>query len=185
MKNRSMSVSILTLVLATGLVGMPGCKKKPPEEAVQPTPPPVAPAPAPAPAPTPTPPPPAPEPARPARPSLATLNAQLRTIHFDFDKSAIRADASATLQANATLMNRYPDLDILISGHCDERGTIEYNLALGDRRAAAARQALADLGVDVGRVQMISYGEERPIDPGHNERAWSQNRRAEFRFIQR
>ena len=183
MKSRSLSVSVLTLVLAAGLVGVTGCKKKPPEETAAPSPPP-APAPAPEPEPTPPPPPP-PEPAPPARPSLATLNSQLRAIHFDFDKSQIRADAAATLTANAELMNRYPDLDILIEGHCDERGTIEYNLALGDRRAAAARRALTEQGVSASRVQLLSYGEERSVDPGHNETAWSKNRRAEFRFVQR
>ena len=185
MKSRSLSMTLLTLVLAASFVGVTGCKKKPPEEPVQPAP---APAPAPAPEPEPEPappPPPPPKPAAPARPSLATLNSQLRTIYFDFDKSDIRMDASGTLAANAELMSRYEDLNILIEGHCDERGTIEYNLALGDRRASATRQALIERGIAGSRIQTISYGEERPADPGHNESAWSKNRRAEFRFVSR
>lgn len=184
MKSRSLSVSVLSLVLITGLVAVTGCKKRPLEETSQPSPP-AAPAPAPEPEPTPPPPPPAPKPEPPSRPSLATLNAQLRPIHFDFDKSAIRTDAAATLQANAALMQRYPDLDVLIEGHCDERGTIEYNLALGDRRAATTRESLAAAGVSASRVQLLSYGEERPVNAGHNESAWAKNRRAEFRFVQR
>ena len=182
MKSRSLSVSFLMLVLVASVIGVVGCKKKPPEEPLQPSAPPAA---APAPAPEPTPAPPAPAPARPARPSLATLNSQLRAIHFDFDKSDIRGDATATLKANATLANKYSDLDILIEGHCDERGTIEYNLALGDRRASSTKRALIDRGVAASRIQLITYGEERPVDPGHREAAWAKNRRAEFRFVSR
>ncbi|MFQ5668946.1 MAG: peptidoglycan-associated lipoprotein Pal [Acidobacteriota bacterium] len=172
---------MLTLVLAAGLVGVPGCKKKPPAQEPAPPPPPAV---KPTPPPPPPPPPEAePEPTPPPRPTLATLNSQLRAIHYDFDKSAIRADAMPILDANATIMNRYPDLKILVAGHCDERGTIEYNLALGDRRASAARQELVRRGVAARRISTISYGEERPLDPGHNESAWAKNRRAEFQFV--
>ncbi|TDI30613.1 MAG: OmpA family protein [Acidobacteria bacterium] len=180
MKKSRLITSILSLVLLVSLAGVTGCKKKPPVEPTQPAPPPAA-----EPAPEPPPPPPAPEPEpapEPARPSLATLNAQLRLIHFDFDKSAIREDALPILDANAALMQKYPDLKVVIEGHCDERGTIEYNLALGDRRATVARSEMSARGVDSGRISTISYGEERATDPGHNESAWAMNRRASFRF---
>ena len=180
MKKSRLLTSILSLALLVSLAGVTGCKKKPPAEPTQPAPPPAA---APAPEPPPPPPPPKPEPTpEPARPSLATLNAQLRLIHFDFDKSAIRDDALPILDANAALMQKYPDLKVIIEGHCDERGTIEYNLALGDRRATAARSEMSARGVNPGRISTISYGEERAADPGHNESAWAKNRRAAFRF---
>jgi peptidoglycan-associated lipoprotein len=82
-------------------------------------------------------------------------------------------------------MAKYPEFNIVVEGHCDERGTIEYNLALGDRRATMAKKSLAERGVAPGRISTISYGEERPVDPGHNEAAWAKNRRAVFRFVQR
>ncbi len=88
------------------------------------------------------------------------------------------------LNGNAALMKKYPKLKIVIAGHCDERGTIEYNLALGDRRAMAAQQELAARGIDSSRISTISYGEERPVDPGHGEEAWAQNRRAGFLFTE-
>ncbi len=164
------------------LAGVTGCKKKPPVEPAQPAPAPVA-----EPEPTPPPPPPAPKPApeppKPSRPSLQVLNSQLQTIHFDFDKSDIRDDALPMLASNAALMQKYPDLKVVIEGHCDERGTIEYNLALGERRAMAALKEMGDRGIDISRISTISYGEERPVDPGHGEEAWARNRRAAFRFV--
>jgi len=181
MKKSRLLVTVVSLVLIAGLGGTIGCKKKPPAEPTQPTPPPVE-EPAPPPPPPPPAPKPAPEPPKPARPSLETLNSQLQTIHFDFDKSAIRDDALPMLNGNAALMKKYPELKIVIAGHCDERGTIEYNLALGDRRAMAAQQEMAARGIDVSRISTISYGEERPVDPGHGEEAWAQNRRAMFLF---
>ncbi len=181
MRKRSFLVPLLSLLLAVSLVGVIGCKKKPPVEPPAPPPPPAE-----KPAPPPPPPPPAPEPAPepPKRPSLDTLNAELRPIHFDFDKSAIRKDAGPVLDSNAALMKKYPELKIVIEGHCDERGTIEYNLALGDRRAMAAQRELASRGIAASRISTISYGEERPVDPGHSESAWSRNRRAEFKFTE-
>jgi len=102
-------------------------------------------------------------------------------IHFDFDKSAIRAgDDRDRLQNKAVIMQRYPVVSVTIEGHCDERGTNEYNMALGSRRANSAKEYLKVLGVDPSRVDTVSYGEERPVDPGHNEAAWSKNRRDEF-----
>jgi peptidoglycan-associated lipoprotein len=104
----------------------------------------------------------------------------LQTIYFDFDKYALRADAREALDRNAEIMRNNPDIDIVIEGHCDERGTDEYNLALGEKRARSARDYLVRLGVDESRISIISYGEERPVALGHDEAAWAKNRRGEF-----
>jgi peptidoglycan-associated lipoprotein len=101
-------------------------------------------------------------------------------IHFDFDKSFIRNDAKPILQEIAAYMKKTPAAKLQIEGHCDERGTSEYNIALGQRRADSTKKYLTNLGVDGGRLSTISYGEERPADPGHNESAWARNRRAVF-----
>lgn len=111
------------------------------------------------------------------------LGDRLDPIYFDFDRSAIRPDQQAVMEANARWLRDHPDVRVLVEGHCDERGTREYNLALGDRRANSARQFLISLGIDPSRIDTISYGEERPADPGHNETAWARNRRAEFLVI--
>jgi peptidoglycan-associated lipoprotein len=102
------------------------------------------------------------------------------TIHFAFDSSVIRRSEQANLQAVASALSSDSSTKLLIEGNCDERGTEEYNRSLGERRALAARQALAKLGVDPARVRTISYGKDKPADPGHDESAWSQNRRDEF-----
>ncbi len=104
----------------------------------------------------------------------------LKTIYFDFDKYNLRDDTKSTLDKNAKILMANPKVQIVIEGHCDERGTTEYNLALGEKRATAARDYLIRLGVDASQISIISYGEERPVDPGHDETAWSQNRRGEF-----
>ena len=104
-------------------------------------------------------------------------------IFFDFDRSDLREDARQTLQAKAEALRQFPDIRVRIEGHADERGTVEYNLALGERRAEAARAYLIDLGIDSDRMTTISYGEERPAVEGQNESAWSQNRRDEFVII--
>ncbi len=101
-------------------------------------------------------------------------------IYFDFDKYYIRDDAKAALENNARVLKGSSNMRILIEGHCDERGTVEYNLALGERRAAAARQYLMDLGIDGSRISTVSYGKERPVAFGHDEADWQQNRRGEF-----
>jgi peptidoglycan-associated lipoprotein len=108
---------------------------------------------------------------------------QLDDIHFDFDKSDIRADSREILQKNAEWLQNNPDVKIQIEGHCDERGTAEYNLALGERRAMSTKKYLASLGISADRIYTISYGEELPIDPGHDEGAWAKNRRAHFLVI--
>lgn len=102
----------------------------------------------------------------------------IEDIHFDFDKSNLTPEARKILDQYAAWLLEHKDFNILIEGHCDERGTTEYNLALGEGRAAAAANYLADLGIEEKRVETISYGKERPLDPGHNEEAWAKNRRA-------
>jgi peptidoglycan-associated lipoprotein len=104
----------------------------------------------------------------------------LRTVYFTFDSHDLSASAQATLRENATWLKAHADYQFVIQGHCDERGTIEYNLALGERRAAAVRDYLATLGIARPRMRIVSYGEEQPSTPGHEEASWSQNRRAEF-----
>jgi peptidoglycan-associated lipoprotein len=99
-------------------------------------------------------------------------------VFFDYDSVVLNAEATRVLDGQAAWLKQYPDVVITIEGHADERGTREYNLALGDRRANAVRNYLMALGIDQERILTISYGEERPADPGHDESAWAQNRRA-------
>ena len=101
-------------------------------------------------------------------------------IFFDFDKSDLKPDSQDTLQKLAAWMTTYPNVTITIEGHADERGTREYNLALGERRASAAQDYLVALGVNAGRLSTVSYGKERPAVLGSNEEAWAQNRRDVF-----
>ena len=103
-----------------------------------------------------------------------------KTVYFDFDKYNLRADAKRDLQHNVEVMKKNADWKILIAGHCDERGTVEYNLALGEKRARSARDYLTSLGIEANRIEIISYGKEKPADYGHTEAAWSLNRRAVF-----
>ncbi len=102
------------------------------------------------------------------------------SIHFDFDKSAIKTGDQSKLEDIAAYLKSHADAAVKIEGNCDERGTEEYNRSLGERRALAAREYLVRLGIDSGRVDTISYGEDRPAEPGHNEEAWSKNRRDDF-----
>ena len=101
-------------------------------------------------------------------------------IYFDFDKSDLKPEAQEVLKRKAEWLRNNPGESIIVEGHCDERGTNEYNLALGDRRAQSAKNFLNDLGIAKSRLITISYGEERPADPRHNETAWSKNRRDHF-----
>ena len=105
---------------------------------------------------------------------------ELKTIYFSFDSYTLRADAVKALQANANWLHNNPSRSVQVEGHCDERGTVEYNLALGERRAEAARTYLLKSGIEENRVLLISYGKERPDDSNHNERAWAKNRRDVF-----
>ena len=104
----------------------------------------------------------------------------LHPVHFDYDSHALKPSALATLKDNAEKIKKTPGAIVLIEGHCDERGTQEYNITLGDRRALAVREYLIKLGVSGDRLITVSYGEEDPVDPGHNESAWAKNRRCEF-----
>ena len=109
----------------------------------------------------------------------AKSSGPLKTIYFDFDKSNLSAQAQQTLKENADWIKSNPGQRVSLEGHCDERGTNEYNMALGQRRAKSAQDYLRNLGVPADRLSTISYGEEVPADPGHNEAAWAKNRRVE------
>jgi peptidoglycan-associated lipoprotein len=106
----------------------------------------------------------------------------LKTINFDFDKSEIREMDKSKLQAIAGFMKSYSQVSLNLEGHCDERGTVEYNIALGDRRAHAALRYLVGLGVAENRLKPVSYGKERPLVTGHDEQSWLENRRCEFKL---
>jgi len=105
---------------------------------------------------------------------------ELGDIFFDFDKSELRAEAVEQLQKNFDWMKQNPGGTLIVEGHCDERGTNEYNMALGERRANAAKDYMVNIGADPAKMQTVSYGEERPFALGHDEAAWQQNRRAHF-----
>lgn len=107
----------------------------------------------------------------------------LQPIYFDFDKYDLRPGDREILSLNVVVLKENTTVKIRIEGNCDERGTVEYNLALGERRAAAARDYLINLGIDPDRISIISYGKERPKYPGHNEEAWSKNRRDDFVIV--
>ena len=164
------------LLLVGAIVLLCSCSKKAPTTAAQ-----VKESPAPAAAPAPA----RPAPAAPARDEgvlaedLATLNRHgyLKDVYFDFDQSALRDDARKSLATDALWLEKYPSIRILVEGHCDDRGTEAYNLSLGDRRANAAREYLASLGVDGTRVQVVSYGKERPFCQQDTDTCWQENRR--------
>ena len=109
----------------------------------------------------------------------------LKDIHFDFDRYSILPAEAESLKENSALLKKYPGMKFQIEGHCDERGTGEYNLALGERRANSAKKYLVSLGIEPSRIVTISYGEERPFDPTHNEDAWAKNRRAHFVILKK
>lgn len=104
----------------------------------------------------------------------------LADIHFDYDQSSLTDEARATLEKHALWMQNHREAKVMVEGHCDERGTVEYNLALGNQRAQVTRDYLVSLGVAADRLRTTSYGKERPLDPGHDESAWARNRRAHF-----
>jgi peptidoglycan-associated lipoprotein len=183
--------SIATLVAAGALITTVACGKKTPPVA-RPAPPPAVPANTAAPARPPAPPEPArepiavpPEPIRDDAISSASLddlnkNSPLKPVYFELDSSDLSPANQKSLDENAALLKRYTVWAVTIEGHCDERGTAEYNLALGERRAIAARAYLVSLGIAADRLRTVSYGKEFPFDPGHDEAAWSKNRRAHF-----
>jgi peptidoglycan-associated lipoprotein len=183
-------LSVCALTAAIG-VAAAGCHKKvaPPP----PAPPPPAPA-APAAPPPPQPPPPPPPPAQAPAPavltedqifsqkSLAQLNSEkpLADVYFDLDESTIRDDAKGPLQRNADWMKRWTSTQVTVEGHADERGSAEYNLGLGSRRADAVKQYLASLGVPATRITLVSKGKEQPVCTDHEESCWQQNRSGHF-----
>jgi len=113
------------------------------------------------------------------------LKERLQNIYFDFDRYFLRPEAKEILAKNAEYLKANPSVKTKIEGHCDERGTVEYNLALGEKRARSAMEYLINLGIEPKRISIISYGKERPVDPDHNEEAWAKNRRDEFVIISR
>jgi peptidoglycan-associated lipoprotein len=119
--------------------------------------------------------------------SLEQINKEkpLANIYFDYDKALIRDDAKPVLEMNASWLNKFKTIKILIEGHCDERGTEEYNMALGEKRAKAAMDYLTTLGISAGRMKLLSYGKSQPVDPGHGEAAWQKNRRDQFMVIEK
>ncbi|MDM7926726.1 MAG: peptidoglycan-associated lipoprotein Pal [bacterium] len=114
------------------------------------------------------------------RPERSAAAIVLDNVYFDYDQHALSSQARGVLAGHSRTLRENPGVRVRIEGHCDERGTIEYNLALGERRAVSVKRYLVDAGVDERRISTISYGKERPADPGHNEQAWALNRRAVF-----
>ncbi|HEX7078800.1 MAG TPA: peptidoglycan-associated lipoprotein Pal [Candidatus Eisenbacteria bacterium] len=164
---------IATLVLAGATLALTvalGCasRKQVTTATPEPTPPPPTETPAP-PQETAPPPPPA------EQPTMA-----LEDAFFDFDDASLRQDAKSALEGDAKYLEKNSSANVVIEGHCDERGSVEYNLALGEKRARAAKDYLVSYGIPANRMTTISYGKERPFDPGHSEDAWSKNRRAHF-----
>jgi len=178
-----MKKTALILLAAAAVAIAPACGKKP--APAPPPPPPVAPE-----APPPAPPPPPRAEAPPVVDEYARLKAMsaeeieksglLGEVFFDFDKSEIRDQDRATLAKNAEALKRFDFLRVTVEGHCDERGTVEYNLALGERRARAAYDYLVSLGVPAARLKTVSYGKEVPVCQASNEDCWQRNRRAHF-----
>ncbi|WP_086733548.1 peptidoglycan-associated lipoprotein Pal [Erythrobacter colymbi] len=167
-----MNTKLATILLLASATGLAACSKKAPET----TPPPPLTTPTTAPTATPT--------STPNGPAIGTQAhfaqavGSSTTIYFDTDRYNVDTQDAAALQAQAQYFARYPQITFTIEGHADERGTREYNLALGERRANAAKAYLVSLGVDPNRISVLSYGKERPVALASNEAAWAQNRRA-------
>jgi peptidoglycan-associated lipoprotein len=123
------------------------------------------------------------KPETPQPPKRTLQESQFQTVYFDFDRYNLRPDAKANLDADYALLRDYPDVIVKIEGHCDERGTVEYNLSLGQKRAKSAQDYLTGLGIATNRISIVSFGKERPAVVGDNEQAWSKNRRCEFRIL--
>ena len=170
----------IAAVLGAVLALAAGCKKKPPTTTPEATPPPsveVAPPTSPT-----TPPPPPSREGGVLSEDLQTLNSKgyLKDAFFDFDKADLREDARTALAADAQWLKQYGSIRVLVEGHCDERGTEEYNLSLGQKRASAVKDYLVSLGVEGSRVNTVSYGKARPFCSDHDENCWQQNRRGHF-----
>ena len=184
-----------TAVALLGVFAVSGCggKKRPPAVLTDPsrtTAPPASPAPWPSPGDAPVDPGPDVQPvgedltrAVPYTPESETAGGPLGDIHFGYDEATLTEEARATLERHALWLQNHRETKVTIEGHCDERGTVDYNLALGDQRARAARDYLLNLGVAAERLNAISLGKERPLDPASNEEAWAKNRRAHFVLV--
>jgi peptidoglycan-associated lipoprotein len=182
---------VLAVVALLAVIGLVACGKKVPPVA-RPIPPPPPPTTEEAPAKPPAPPEPVREPAvvAPAPVKEDTMSSRslddlnrdspLKPVYFEYDSSELTPEAQKSLDANAGVLKKYSTWVVTIEGHCDERGTAEYNLALGERRAVAARSYLVSLGIGADRLKTVSYGKEFPFDPGHDEAAWQKNRRDHF-----
>ena len=182
--------AVLPIIALAAAIAVAGCGKKIPQSLPAPPPPPPA---APA-SPPPPPPPPAPRAAATPAPAALTeeqifaaktvdqLNAEkpLDDMYFDLDKSDIRADARAALQKDADYLKKWASVQVMVEGHCDSRGSSEYNLALGSRRATAVKDYLVSLGVPIARVTIVSKGKEQPFCNEESESCWQQNRRGHF-----
>ena len=170
---RQLFGALSVLVLAGALIG--GCQSAPPEPEPEPLPvQPVDP---------PTPPPEEPEPEPPFDADLNPIDPVTgrplnRTFYFEYDQARLAQDDIRVLAVHAQILRDYRNRSVNIEGHCDERGTREYNLALGERRSEAVRRYLISAGVRSTQIETVSFGEERPVDPGHDESAWAKNRRA-------
>jgi peptidoglycan-associated lipoprotein len=166
--------AVNSAVMFAALLALGACATPKPPEPAPVAPPPAAPPPPPA-RPTPPPPPPVARGPIPGSVEDFVVSAGDR-VYFDFDQYTVRPDGRLVLDLQAAWLNRYPAVQVRIEGNCDERGTREYNLALGARRAEAVRAYLVSRGVSAARITTISYGKERPIDPGTSEDAWAKNR---------
>ena len=187
MRRQAKALLVLVLLLTVVVAACKGNAKPP---VARPMPPPMV-DPATNPPPPPGPPQPVSEPVLvPPMPAEDTLGAKsldelnrdspLRPLFFELDSSDVSTEGQQVLQANAAVLKKYPNMQITIEGHCDERGTAEYNLALGERRALAAKGYLVSLGIPADKVKTVSYGKEFPFDAGHDDAAWRLNRRAHF-----
>ncbi len=173
------------VAIAAFVVFAAACSKQPKPETTPgptPTPVPVVVKPMPTPIPVPEKPPETPRVAEMtiANRTLAEISGYLKPAFFDYDAAEIRPDAREVLGADADFLKKWPTVKVTIEGYCDDRGTREYNMALGQRRASAARDFLVSLGIDSRRIQIISYGKERPFCSERNEECWQKNRRANF-----
>jgi peptidoglycan-associated lipoprotein len=188
MRIRSASVAVLAGIVVASLALGACAPKKPPVARPLPPPPPATtqeapPPPPPAPVaerPVITPPPIAEDPMTSRSVDELNRDSPMRVAYFGYDSAELSAEARAALDANAAILKKYPTWTVTVEGHCDERGTAEYNLALGERRAVAAQSYLVALGIPASRVKIVSYGKEFPFDPGHDDAAWAKNRRAHF-----
>ena len=172
MRYRGKVLLILALGVSLSIASLDGCAKK---KATTPPAPPKVEAPKPKPAP------PAVVPKAPEKQEEGVpRDLMFKTVYFDIDKSNIRPDQRSALENNAQLLAKYGTVKVRLEGHCDERGTDEYNMALGQRRTDSVLSFLTSYGISDSRSETISYGEMRPADPGHNEAAWAKNRRCEI-----